>query len=181
MADTPLHHERRRAIAMAALLVLQSLCGGFYAVELIIELRGMGLVLHTGMEAVVTAVLLASVVFTAIEIRRALARIRRVEAALELASGDFAELVRRHFEAWDLTPAEWEIAMLALKGFGVKEIAEYRSSAQGTVRAQLARIYAKSGHSSHVQFVCSFIDELLERSGVDTPPVRAMSDVASRS
>jgi DNA-binding CsgD family transcriptional regulator len=51
--------------------------------------------------------------------------------------------------------------MLALKGFDVAEMSSIRGTAEGTVRAQLTRIYAKAGATSRPQFVSLFIDDLL--------------------
>jgi len=57
--------------------------------------------------------------------------------------------------------AEADVAMLAIKGFEILGIAEMRSTAASTVRAQLTRVYAKAGVTSRSQLVCLFIDDLL--------------------
>lgn len=51
--------------------------------------------------------------------------------------------------------------MLALKGFDIAEIAQLRGAAQGTVRAQMTSIYAKSGTSGRAQFAAFFVEDLL--------------------
>jgi DNA-binding CsgD family transcriptional regulator len=71
-------------------------------------------------------------------------------------------MIAERFSTWSLTAAEAEVALLTLKGFDAIEIAGFRNSAAGTVRAQLSGIYSKSGLHNRGQFVSSFIDDLLE-------------------
>ncbi|MFN3642142.1 MAG: helix-turn-helix transcriptional regulator [Gemmobacter sp.] len=65
------------------------------------------------------------------------------------------------FRAWGLTPAERDVAWLALEGLDTAEIAGRRGAAAGTVRAQLARVYAKAGVSGRAQFAALFVEDLL--------------------
>ena len=83
------------------------------------------------------------------------------EGRLRRASADFHALMTERFDEWDLTPAERDVAFLALKGLDVAEIAELRGRAAGTVRAQLTRIYAKAGVSGRAQFAAWFVEDLL--------------------
>jgi DNA-binding CsgD family transcriptional regulator len=57
------------------------------------------------------------------------------------------------------------VALFALKGCTAQDIARIRSTAEGTVRAQLTRIYAKAGVASQAGLVSLFFDDLLD---VDT-------------
>lgn len=71
------------------------------------------------------------------------------------------------------------MALFALKGFDVAEIAELRGSAAGTVRARLTRVYAKAGVSNRTQLLAVFTDDLLAGAlpGVAEPrPVRAPAE-----
>jgi DNA-binding CsgD family transcriptional regulator len=97
------------------------------------------------------------------ELRRMLRRAEAQERALALASGAFAEVVERQFDAWRLTASERDVAWLSLKGLDLVEIAQVRGSANGTIRAQLARIYGKSGVTSRAQLASLFVDELMGR------------------
>ena len=64
------------------------------------------------------------------------------------------------------------MALFALKGCDVAEIARLRGAAAGTIRSQLSQIYAKAGVSSQAMLVSVFIDDLL-----DAPPqAKAGSD-----
>lgn len=151
----------RRAAILAALLAVQALCAVFFVGDVITDFGRVGLDLHTAFEALVALMLVAGVVLGGLEMRRTLERNQRAEAALSVASGAFVELIDSYFARWKLTPAESDVAMLALKGFDVAEIAGFRNAAQGTVRAQLARIYAKAGVSNRTQLVGLFVEELM--------------------
>ncbi len=159
-----------RATALAVILAVQALCAVFFVADVLTDVHSVGLDLHHAFEAAVALALVVGVVFGGREMRRTLERNRRAEAALSLASGAFAELVETYFARWELTPAEGEVALLALKGFEVADIAKLRGAAAGTVRAQLTRVYAKAGVSSRTQLVCLFIEDLLDR------PVAQRSD-----
>lgn len=64
-------------------------------------------------------------------------------------------------DKWDLTKSEKEVAFLLIKGFSLKEIAEFRSTAEKTTRAQATSIYAKSELSGRSQLSAFFLEDLL--------------------
>lgn len=160
----------RRAGTLAALLVFQALCTLFFIGDVIQEFRLFGLTWHTGFETVVAVALAAGTLLALFELRRVLESVREAEAAVAAASGAFGAAVLRAFDAWGLTRAEAEVAMLALKGFDVAEIAALRGAAAGTVRAQLARVYAKAGVTNRSAFVALFIEDLLSAPPETAPP-----------
>jgi len=88
------------------------------------------------------------------------------EATLALARGALGELIRQRFADWKLTPGETEVALFALKGCAIAEIATLRGTSAGTVRSQLSQVYAKSGVSSQPMLMSLFLDDLLDTRGV---------------
>jgi DNA-binding NarL/FixJ family response regulator len=66
------------------------------------------------------------------------------------------------FQEWGLTPGEGDVALFALKGCDVAQIAELREVATGTVRSQLSQIYSKAGVTSQAMLVSLFIEDLLD-------------------
>lgn len=92
---------------------------------------------------------------------RLLRRNARVERQLKVASGAFAELIEERFEEWGLTPAEKDVALFAIKGLSLAEIAAIRSTSEGTVKAQSTAIYRKAGVNSRPQLLSLFIDDLM--------------------
>lgn len=156
--------EDPKVAALVAIVAAQALCALFFVGDVVAD----GLSPNPAerdadfwMELAVSAGLSAGVVFGALHARRALSRARAAEAALSAASGAFMSFVDNRFADWALTPAERDVALFTLKGFEVSEIAGFRGAAASTVRAQLAKIYAKAGVSGRGQLVSLFIDDLL--------------------
>lgn len=152
---------RYRPTLLAVLLALQAAAAVFFVADVMADLSVDGMDWHVLFEAFVAVALAIGIVFGGVEMRRTLEVIRRSEAALELARGAFADVLETHFTSWGLTPAEREVALLAIKGFDTSQIAELRASAPGTVRAQLARVYGKAGVGSRAELISLFIEDML--------------------
>ncbi|RVT82836.1 LuxR family transcriptional regulator [Rhodobacteraceae bacterium CCMM004] len=161
----------RRLSLLWTLLAVQSFCAVFFALDAVLDF--LGLQAETGLrnldafEYFVAAALMVGVVFIAREIARLTRRHRRMADQIAVASGRFADLIETHFEAWGLTPAESDVALLAIKGLSVAEIAAARGSAEGTVKAQAAAVYRKAGVSGRLQLLSLFIEELLAEPVLD--------------
>ena len=154
----------RRATATTVVVALQALAATFFLVDLAGDLASEGPGVHLMVETVAAIALLVAVVMGALQIRSLLAAARQDEAAVALAKGALGELIQLRFGEWRLTPAEADVALFALKGCDINQIAALRGAAAGTVRAQLARIYAKAGVGSHTALLALFVEEL-----IDTP------------
>lgn len=87
------------------------------------------------------------------------------DQTLAIAKGALAEQISNRFTQWSLSQAEREVALFALKGCDVTEIARLRRSANGTIRSQLSQIYAKAGVTSQATFLSLFLEDL-----IDSPP-----------
>jgi DNA-binding CsgD family transcriptional regulator len=83
----------------------------------------------------------------------------RAQAVLE----GLAATLERTFTAWDLTPAEREVAVLLLEGRSHKEIAVLRNTEPGTVRQQALSVYRKSGVDGRASLAAVFIQDMLAR------------------
>jgi DNA-binding CsgD family transcriptional regulator len=157
----PKRGERTRPVAVAGFLVVQTVAAVFFVGDAIGDLISDPRAAHSIFESMVAVALVLGVVFGGWELRRALEKMRTQEAALAVASGALYTVIRDEFAAWGLTAAEQDVGFLALKGLDAAEIAEMRGSAQGTVRAQLTRVYAKAGVSNRAQFAALFVEDLL--------------------
>lgn len=130
---------------------------------------------HVLFEITFVLVCLGSVVYlwaVWMQTRRSLAR---VEQALSVQGADrdawreksrkllrgLGEEISRQFEEWSLTPAESEIALLLLKGFGHKEIAALLDRSERTVRQHAVATYRKSGLSGRAELSAFFLEDLL--------------------
>lgn len=152
---------RRHTAALSVFLLVQTMGTVFYVGDVIGDLRADPISGHFIFEAVVTAALVLGILFGAFALRRTIELLRVQDQALQVARGALSEVIDRQFQAWGLTPAERDVGFLALKGLDVAEIAEMRGAAQGTVRAQLTRIYSKAGVSGRAQFAAFFVEDLL--------------------
>jgi DNA-binding NarL/FixJ family response regulator len=154
------------AAAVAGVVGLQALAAAFFMVDAAADVVAQGVTAHVAVEGLAALGLLAGVVTGLLQLRRLLADRRRKNAALAVASGALGEVIALRAREWALTPAEADVAIFALKGFEVAEIARLRQVAAGTVRAQLARVYQKAGVSSRSALASLFLDDLIA-----TPPL----------
>jgi DNA-binding CsgD family transcriptional regulator len=152
----------RKAAGMSVIVVLQALACTFFLADVVGDVAVEDIGLHLVTEAFAAIGLLIAVVLGAFQAREYIAAARRDEAAVAAAQGALSELIRMRFGAWRLTPAEADVALFALKGCEVSEISRLRGSAAGTVRAQLARVYAKAGVDSHSGLIALFLEELID-------------------
>ncbi|MCB0391455.1 MAG: response regulator transcription factor [Bdellovibrionales bacterium] len=130
---------------------------------------------HVTIEAIVAAIALVGVYFLikgTFTLKKSLKKERELSTKLLEDSKHWKESSRRFLEGlsqsidtqlekWDLTKSEKEVAFLLIKGFSLKEIAEYRSTAEKTTRAQATSVYAKSGLSGRSQLSAFFLEDLL--------------------
>jgi DNA-binding NarL/FixJ family response regulator len=70
--------------------------------------------------------------------------------------------------AWELSPAEKEIALLLLKGFTNKEIARTRNTSEHTIKQQASAVYRKSGLKTRAEISAFFLGDLLP-ARLDSP------------
>jgi DNA-binding CsgD family transcriptional regulator len=160
-----------RAGAVAAIVALQALAVAFFVLDAAADVAAAGLSMHVAVEALAALALLAGVAMGLILLRTLLASGRRKSAALAVAAGALGEVIAARAREWGLTPAETDVAIFALKGCDVAEIARLRDAAPGTVRAQLARVYQKAGVNSRSALASLFLDELITLPSHDQPEV----------
>ena len=113
------------------------------------------------LEALITLALFVGLAFTANELRNNLYRQNQLEDQIKVASGAFNEVMETRFKEWSLTSAEREIAMLAIKGFSIAEMAALRDTKSGTVKAQCASVYKKARVGGRLQLMSTFLDDLM--------------------
>ncbi len=92
------------------------------------------------------------------EKNQAQAELVSVKTELSGFKNQFKQELEHQFKSWKFTPAETEIAILLLKGFSLKEIADSRQSNEKTVRAQCTSIYRKSDLKGRSQLSSYFLD-----------------------
>jgi DNA-binding CsgD family transcriptional regulator len=160
--------QRRRKAALVLFTFVQASAAVFFVSDAVGDLSGSMVDGHTIIETLIAMGLMFGSLFGIIELRRSHTLLRSQEEALAVASGALSDVIEAQFAEWRLTPAEHDIGLLALKGFEIAEIATFRGAAQGTVRAQMTAIYAKSGTSGRAQFAAFFVEDLLA-GGISVP------------
>lgn len=95
---------------------------------------------------------------------------------LELLRGHFDDILVQKFEAWGLSKAESDIALLSLRGLKISEIAQLRKTKEGTIKAQLSAIFHKAGIGTRTELLGLFMDEFLDFGAMqnDTAPRRGV-------
>lgn len=159
----------RKTLILTLVLAFQVLATMFFAVDVASDIASSGLGLHLSVELAATLALMAGVAFGAIQVRSMILHARADDTLIAAAKGAMNALIRQRFAEWGLTGAEADVALFAIKGLSVSEIATLRGSAQGTVRAQLTHIYAKAGTTSQTGLVAGFMDELIDGAELGFP------------
>ena len=154
----------RELIVALAIVALQAVAAIFFLVDSIDEIIlqiGAGIGFSVILECLVAVALVTGVLMGARHTRKLMAEAHRREGALAVARGALAEILELRFAEWQLSAGESEVALFAIKGCSVSEIALLRNTATGTVRSQLSQIYAKAGVTSQSMLTSIFIEELL--------------------
>jgi DNA-binding CsgD family transcriptional regulator len=121
-------------------------------------------------EIIIALALMAGIILGAAYIMRLIREARIREASVAVARGAMSRILSQRFVEWGLSAAEADVALFALKGCTVAEIAYMRAAARGTVRAQLSQVYAKAGVSSQPMLMSLFLEELMTGEELSSPP-----------
>jgi DNA-binding CsgD family transcriptional regulator len=147
-------------IGMAAVVVcLQVGAAVYFIADAWVERAEGGL---AAVDFMVALALLGGAALGVVALRRFRAEARRKDEALAIARGALGALVTQRFAGWNLSKSEAEVALFALKGCTVAEIAQMRGSATGTVRSQLSQVYAKAGVTGQPMLMSLFLDDLID-------------------
>lgn len=168
-SKSDLQHMLPDVIPAAALVALQGVACLFFVADALADdsdpaTSGTG----NGLEIAVSFALLAGTIFGAIYLYRLVREIRIRAAVVAIAKGALSEIIADRFSQWHLSAAESDVALFALKGCSIAKIAEMRSAAPGTVRAQLSQVYAKAGVSSQAMLMSLFLEELMGDGALET-------------
>ena len=74
---------------------------------------------------------------------------------------ELRNMIDQQFSSWQLSLSEKDVALLLIKGFSMKEIAEIRKTQEKTVRHQATTIYRKSGLSGRQELAAFFLEDIL--------------------
>jgi len=79
----------------------------------------------------------------------------------ESALVGFSEAINRQFDAWQLTRAERDVALLILKGTGHKQAAAQLERSERTVRQHAVEVYRKAGLQGRAELSAFFLNDIM--------------------
>ena len=82
-------------------------------------------------------------------------------ASAEAALAGLGHAIDERFSAWNLTPAEREVALLLLKGRSHKQIAFTTGRSERTVRQHAVAVYQKSRLNGRAELAAFFLEDVL--------------------
>ncbi len=82
---------------------------------------------------------------------------RSAESALD----GLGRAIDAQFDAWQLTPAEREVALLVLKGRSHKQIARLTGRSERTVRQHAASVYQKAALGGRAELAAFFLEDVM--------------------
>lgn len=167
-----------RLVAFILLFALQAICGGIFLLDILLSVLGIYPVplswsTREMMEIGAGFGLLLGLTLGMLLIFRVAHDLRRAEARLERASAAFVDLLNARFDQWGLTAAERDVALFAIKGLSVQEIARLRDTSEGTVKAQTAAIYRKANVTGRPQLLSLFIEDLMGADSSKAEDIRS--------
>ncbi len=155
------------AIATTALLLVLEILDEreFDALDLGLELVEISLIVATSVIAMVLVTRVDEQAQAHQQVMRELELARREGTEWRARVHDMMRglgaAIDQQFDAWRLTPAEKDVALLLLKGLSHKEVAELRGRAERTVRQQALAVYRKSKLSGRASLAAYFLEDLL--------------------
>jgi DNA-binding CsgD family transcriptional regulator len=179
-----------RTTALAVLFVVQAACALFFVSDIAMSVLGLYPVplawsTREVLEIGAAVGLILGLVFGALALRRSLRELSATRDRLRRASSAFMDIMAERFDEWGLTPAERDVALFAIKGLSIADIAQMRATSEGTVKAQTAAIYRKAGVTGRSQLLSLFIDDLMDggvsRATADAAPGNAARRVAEEA
>lgn len=165
------NHERLQVLLAVALLSI--MIGG--TIDLVMDRPESWLSFHVIFETLMIAgaMVLATTLWlgwwrsaqSVEELRRSLEE-RKEErdawrASAEHALEGMGRAIDQQFEAWGLTRAEREVALLLLKGHSHKAVAKHTGRSPQTVRQHAAAVYRKGDLSGRAELSAFFLEDLM--------------------
>lgn len=98
------------------------------------------------------------------------------KASAQVALAGLGRAIDAQFRGWHLTPTEREIALMLLKGYGLKEIAALTTRSERTVRQHASVVYEKAGLAGRAELAAYFLKDLmLPTESRDVMPLHVVS------
>lgn len=155
-----------RAAAFLIVLLVQAACAGVFLLDILMSIFGiypvpLAWTTRELMEMGAGLGLTLGLVLGAGLVRRSFQDLRHAQARLEKANAAFVDLLNARFDEWGLTAAERDVALFAIKGLTVQDMARLRETSEGTIKSQTAAIYRKAGVTGRPQLLSVIIEDMM--------------------
>ena len=173
--------KKHTVLRLVILLTLQTVCAGFFIIELATDVLGMrhwavSWVTRELLQIGASVGLVLGAIASIALLRQTLQRVDIVEQQVRVASGLFIDVLHEQFLAWELSPAEREVALFAVRGYSNAEIAQARGKSEATVKTQLNAVFRKADLSGRTALVCHFIDVVLQNMPLEAQDADPVPD-----
>ncbi len=154
---------RLQPLYVLGLMALQIICAAYFAYDILKDIREakFTLSLYLLMEIMASLGLIAAAILEGNILNHIMREYKKMQQTLQVAQGNVQDVIQNYFNEWNLTKAEIDVALLAIKGFSISEIAGYRNSQEGTVKTQLSAVYRKAGVKGRNQLGSLLIEDLM--------------------
>jgi DNA-binding CsgD family transcriptional regulator len=167
--------------ARAAMIVILIVVAGLGITDLVLDAPTDWLTAHVLLELTLVGISLGGLAYLGWRWKEAEGSLARTRVALRARSAEavawqrkaegalqgLGRAINEQFTAWELTPAEREVAVLLLQGHGHKQIAFRTQRSERTVRQHAVAVYAKSGLAGRAELAAYFLE------GIVLPPPAA--------
>ena len=164
MSEQLTRHMRQPKM-LFVLILTQIFCAGFFLIDIVADYVEMGFASlsnwHFYVELIASVSLVIGIVMQVHYLLALLRKQAQLEQNLSMARSAIQEVIDAHFQEWQLTPAEADVANFLIKGMEISEIASLRNSAEGTIKAHLNAIYRKSGTKNRSDLLSTLIESLM--------------------
>lgn len=152
-----------KKLYLIGLIIIQAVCAMFFVYDASQDIIEDGTIrsLYSIIEVLATLAMFAAMILEISMLRGILKNQERMERGLQVAKGKLQDVINTYFADWGLTPAEMDVAILAIKGFSISEMSELRQAQEGTIKTQLTSIYRKAGVTGRSQLGSLLIEDLM--------------------
>lgn len=170
---------RRRSASLSGVALIQFVCALIFGFDIAYELHNDLLsdqalttsqLVHLATETAAVGLLLVGFYLSGRELRGLNQSETQQRDSLAVLRGHFDDILVKRFEAWGLSKAESDVALLSLRGLKISEIAVMRKTKEGTIKAQLSSIFHKAGIGTRTELLGIFMDEFLDFGADQSDP-----------
>jgi DNA-binding CsgD family transcriptional regulator len=147
-----------------ALIAVQVICALVFLMDVITDISEKPFeIMQFLPEGLACLALFVGIAFEGAYLAHLLQRKASLERSMSLASSELQSIIESHFDEWNLTASERDVAALMVKGLSIAEIAGVRGTAEGTVKAHLNAIYRKANARNRAEVLSHIMDTLIDR------------------